>query len=127
EYEAPCDGTVMEIFCRAGDILPSGGPFLRVETADESLKHLRASDTSEPVRKASGSSTVSSVVQEVEPPAEERPPENASQSVPSRSVGIIWTPRAQKLARENGLNPETIFDIAGTGPGGRVSGDDVVT
>lgn len=38
---------------------------------------------------------------------------------------VIWTPRATKLAQEAGLDPATITDIEATGPGNRVSGDDV--
>ncbi|HEY4990050.1 MAG TPA: E3 binding domain-containing protein, partial [Opitutaceae bacterium] len=36
-----------------------------------------------------------------------------------------WTPRATKLAVEAGLDPAKITDIEATGPGGRISGDDV--
>ena len=45
DFEAPCDGTVVEVQGRAGDILPSGAPFLRIETADGSLKHLRVKES----------------------------------------------------------------------------------
>jgi pyruvate/2-oxoglutarate dehydrogenase complex dihydrolipoamide acyltransferase (E2) component len=38
---------------------------------------------------------------------------------------LVWTPRATKLIEEAGLAPERITDIQATGPGGRVSGDDV--
>jgi pyruvate/2-oxoglutarate dehydrogenase complex dihydrolipoamide acyltransferase (E2) component len=38
---------------------------------------------------------------------------------------LVWTPRAAKLAQEAGLDPAKITDIEATGPGGRVSGDDV--
>jgi len=30
DFESPCDGSVVAVFCRAGDILPSGAPFLRI-------------------------------------------------------------------------------------------------
>ncbi len=40
EFEAPCDGTIDTVQARAGDILPSGAPFLRILTADISLKNL---------------------------------------------------------------------------------------
>lgn len=36
-----------------------------------------------------------------------------------------WTPRALKLVQEAGLDPATITDLSATGPGGRISGDDV--
>jgi pyruvate/2-oxoglutarate dehydrogenase complex dihydrolipoamide acyltransferase (E2) component len=38
---------------------------------------------------------------------------------------LQWTPRATKMAQEAGLDPATITGIEATGPGGRVSGDDV--
>ncbi|MEZ0215513.1 MAG: biotin/lipoyl-containing protein, partial [Rariglobus sp.] len=34
EFEAPCDGTIEAVQARAGDILPSGSPFLRIRTTD---------------------------------------------------------------------------------------------
>src|SRR5690606_26935724 len=120
EYEAPCDGTVREIFCRAGDILPSGDPFLRVETADESLKHLQAS-ASAPAQKVAVSGAAA-IVREVSRTAEEpRPakaPGRAAAQAPVKA-GPQWTARAQKLVREKGLDPDAIVDIEATGPGGR--------
>ena len=41
EFEAPCDGHVQAVVARAGDILPSGSPFMRIETGDESLRQAR--------------------------------------------------------------------------------------
>jgi len=123
EYEAPCDGVVKEIFCRAGDILPSGGPFLRVETADEALKHLQATDQPAEAKKTATAAALSTVT------PREAPVRKEPVSVPlstGASAKILWTPRAQKIARERGLTPEAITDIVGTGPGGRISGDDVV-
>ena len=45
DFESPCDGTIVAVSGRAGDILPSGAPFLRIETADGSLKHLQVKET----------------------------------------------------------------------------------
>src|SRR5208283_688564 len=45
DFESPCDGLVVAVLGRAGDILPSGAPFLRLETADESLRHLEVKET----------------------------------------------------------------------------------
>ena len=42
-----------------------------------------------------------------------------------RTTTLVWTPRAIKLAQEAGLDPAKITGIEATGPGGRVSGDDV--
>lgn len=97
EFESPCDGTVRAILVAGGDVKPAGAPFLQIETADESLRHLAA--------KAS----VAAVA-----PAAAKP-----------AVAVIWTPRATKMAQEAGLDPTTLVGIEATGPGGRVSGDDV--
>jgi pyruvate/2-oxoglutarate dehydrogenase complex dihydrolipoamide acyltransferase (E2) component len=41
EFECPCDGLVQAVFAAAGEVKPSGSPFLRIETADASLRHLQ--------------------------------------------------------------------------------------
>jgi pyruvate/2-oxoglutarate dehydrogenase complex dihydrolipoamide acyltransferase (E2) component len=96
EFEAPCDGTVQAVLVAAGDVQPAGAPFLRIETADASLRHLEA--------KAGAAA----------PAAAAKP-----------TAAPVWTPRATKLAQEAGLDPATLTGIEATGPGGRVSGDDV--
>jgi 3-oxoacyl-(acyl-carrier-protein) synthase III len=111
DFEAPCDGTVIAVQGRAGDILPSGAPFLRIETADESLKHLQVKDAGQTVVSQVGPAAVVTAT----PPASGLPP----------PTSVQWTPRALKLAQDAGLDPATITDLAATGPGGRVSGDDV--
>jgi len=98
EFESPCDGTVRSIHVRPGEARPSGAIFLQIETSDASLQHLK------------------SKLGLVTAPA-------PAQAAPS---GVhIWTPRATKLAQEAGLDPAKLTDIEATGPGGRVSGDDV--
>jgi len=117
EFEAPCDGVVEAIQARAGDILPSGSPFLSIQTGDISLKHLTA-------KPESGN-------RKPEPPAAVSVPAAAVSPVPvpsgpQTSVSALqWTPRAAKLAQDAGLDPATLTGIEATGPGGRVSGDDV--
>ena len=44
EFEAPCDGILRELKVRAGDIVPSGSPFMQIETSDISLKHLETKE-----------------------------------------------------------------------------------
>jgi pyruvate/2-oxoglutarate dehydrogenase complex dihydrolipoamide acyltransferase (E2) component len=95
EFESPCDGTIRAIHVHPGEARPSGAIFLQIETADPSLEHLR-----------SKSGLVA-----------------AAPAAPAAAA--IWTPRATKLAKEAGLDPEKITDIEASGPGGRVSGDDV--
>jgi 3-oxoacyl-(acyl-carrier-protein) synthase III len=134
DFESPCDGTVVAVQGRAGDILPSGAPFLRVETVDGSLKHLQLKETgvrSQKPVKASGPATpvtTSSAVAVASPVAAVQVSAASNRPIssgPAPKSEIPWTPRATKLAREAGADPGTILDIQATGPGGRVSGDDV--
>lgn len=97
EYEAPADGTVLALPVKPGEVLQSGALFLKLETEDATLRHLE-----------------SKIGAAVEAPT-------AAKS----AAELTWTPRAAKLALEAGLDPATLTDIEATGPGGRVSGDDV--
>ncbi|AWI10576.1 beta-ketoacyl-ACP synthase 3 [Ereboglobus luteus] len=117
EFESPCAGVVREIFGRAGDIMPSGAPFLRMETSDETLKHLQA--TGNPAVPAPAPKTTPAPAKPATPP-----PPAPVKSAPA-ATAVQWTPRAIKLVQEAGLNHTAITDITPTGPGGRVSGDDV--
>jgi pyruvate/2-oxoglutarate dehydrogenase complex dihydrolipoamide acyltransferase (E2) component len=100
EFESPCDGVIRTVSAREGDTLDSGQLFCQIETADESLRHLAAKGVASP---------------------------GAPAAAPAKpAVALVWTPRATKLAHESGLDPSTITDIEATGPGNRVSGDDVV-
>lgn len=120
EFEAPCAGIIRAALCRAGDVVPSGSPFLQIETTDESLRHLAA--------KGSG---VRSQKPGDEAPAQAKAPASAVSAVALESKiqnpksKIQWTPRAAKLAQDAGLDPALLVGIEATGPGGRVSGDDV--
>ena len=115
EYEAPCSGVLSELKVRPGDIVPSGDPFMRIETDDESLRHLETKDG-----EARLPAVPSTPVED--PPTAPVPPVRPVVEV---SAGPQWTPRATKIAKAAGVDPATITDIAGTGPGGRVSGDDI--
>ncbi len=96
EFESPCEGTVRAINVHPGEAKPSGAIFLQIETSDASLLHLKSK---------------SGLVAAAAPAA--------------TAAAAIWTPRATKMAREAGLDPEKITDVEASGPGGRVSGDDV--
>lgn len=117
EFEAPCDGVIEAVQARAGDILPSGAPFLRIQTADISLKNLQIKGETAPAK----------VVAPVPAPAISAAPASRSEAKPAAPAagGLQWTPRAAKLAQEAGLDPATLTGIVATGPGGRVSGDDI--
>jgi pyruvate/2-oxoglutarate dehydrogenase complex dihydrolipoamide acyltransferase (E2) component len=95
EFESPCDGVVYAVRGKPGATMTSGETFVQIETADESMRHLASSTAAKPGAAAAA------------------------------GAAIVWTPRAIKLAQEAGLDPTAITDIAATGPGNRVSGDDV--
>lgn len=96
EFESPCDGVVRGLAAKAGVTMRSGETFCQIETADESLRHLESKAASP-----------------------------AAATAPRVAAAVIWTPRATKIAQEAGLDPSKITDIEATGPGNRVSGDDV--
>ncbi len=104
EYEAPGGGLVLALPVKLGEVLQPGALFLKLETEDGSLRHLESKTGAEaPVTVAKAKATATAAA----------------------AAALIWTPRALKLAQEAGLNPETLIGIEATGPGGRVSGDDV--
>ncbi len=123
EGEAPCDGVVKVVHCRAGDIIRSGDLFLSIETADESLRHLESK----------GGASLPSAAPAQAPVVPKPAAPAAAQAATPRPVaapasaaagGLLWTPRASKLAQEAGLDPASLGGIAGTGPGGRITGED---
>jgi pyruvate/2-oxoglutarate dehydrogenase complex dihydrolipoamide acyltransferase (E2) component len=99
DFESPADGTIIAVNGKPGEVKSSGQSLFRMETADASLRHL------EVVAGAAGPGPGS--------------------AAPATARALIWTPRALKLAQEVGLDHAKILDIEATGPGGRVSGDDV--
>lgn len=103
DFESPSDGTILEVKGAKGDVKTSGQALFRMETADETLKHLQVVGAGTPAA--------------VQPAGTSNPK--------PQTVNLVWTPRAIKMAQEAGLDHATITDIEATGPGGRVSGDDV--
>ena len=112
EYEAPCDGTLVAFHCRAGDIVESGKPFLRISTSDKSQQHLIVQDAATPPTPAPA-------------PAHPQSKPSPTPFAPAQAGALQWTPRALKLAQDAGLDPAHITGITCSGPGGRVSGDDI--
>jgi pyruvate/2-oxoglutarate dehydrogenase complex dihydrolipoamide acyltransferase (E2) component len=103
DFESPAEGVIVAVNGLPGDVKSSGQSLFRMETADESLRHLE----SRGARSEAGGQV----------------PDTSSLK-PQASI-LVWTPRAIKLAQEAGLDHATITGIEATGPGGRVSGDDV--
>lgn len=104
DFESPADGTILEIKGGKGDVKRSGETLFRMETVDQSLQHLATATARHDAEAAA----------------------QAAPAVPAATPKAhVWTPRAIKMTQEAGLDHAKIFDIEATGPGGRVSGDDV--
>ena len=118
DFESPADGTILEVKAAKGDVKSSGQTIFRMETADQSLQHLALATAKHDAEVAAHAAhrVVGSG------PAATSPATVAPSSV---LRALVWTPRALKLAQEAGLDHGKITDIEATGPGGRVSGDDV--
>lgn len=101
EFESPCDGVVRSVPAQAGQTLASGQLFCQIETSDESQRHL--------ISKTGAVTTAAP----------------AAATAPKPAAALVWTPRAIKMAQEAGLDHTKITGIQATGPGNRVSGDDV--
>ena len=127
DYDAPCSGVVKVVFPRVGDVLPAGEPFLRVETDDASLAHLKVTEELAEASTPAASRPAEHVITKAAS-VSVKPPARPSAGIQTKSApsGPIWTPRALKIARENNFEVDAITDIQGTGPGGRISGDDIL-
>lgn len=101
EFESPCDGVIHAVAAKGGQIMQSGDLFLQIETSDPSMAHLK-------------SKTATAAPAAPAPTAAAKP-----------AGAVVWTPKATKLAQEAGLDPAKITDIEATGPGNRVSSEDV--
>ena len=97
DFESPAEGTITTVSGKPGEVKSSGQSLFRMETADLTLKHLEV------------------VAAKTDATTDHGP----------RTTNLVWTPRAIKLAQEAGLDSAKITGIEATGPGGRVSGDDV--
>ncbi|MBA4138373.1 MAG: hypothetical protein C0518_13775 [Opitutus sp.] len=108
DFESPADGKILEVHGNKGDVKSSGQTLFRMETADQSLQHLAIATAQHDAAAAASQA-----------------PQAAASAAPAAGKALVWTPRAIKMAQEAGLDHATITDIEATGPGGRVSGDDV--
>lgn len=106
DFESPAAGTILEVKGAQGEVKRSGDTLFRMETADQSLQHLAIATAKHDAAVASHAAP-------------------AAPAAAASGKALVWTPRALKMAQEAGLDPAKISDIEATGPGGRVSGDDV--
>ena len=105
EVPSSIDGVVTEILVQPGDTIAVGQPILEVEAEEAEAPVAEAEEAAPPP-----------IVQEREPaPVEASPALTPDAPVPA-------APSTRRLAREIGVD---IAQVQGTGPGGRISSDDV--
>ena len=113
EMESPADGFVKHIFAKIGQTLPVGEPMIVLGDKDETVPQsfidsLTAAPLAAPATQTQTAAPASSDIQQ--PQTEE---------VEGK---IIASPRAKKLAKDLGID---LSAITGTGPGGRITEEDV--
>ena len=114
ELPTPYAGTVLELHAKEGDTVPVGAPLLTVGEAGERPVAEAPAGTGS----ADAPRTAAPVEQAPAAPAGDPPrePEQASRRRP------LATPRTRRLARELGVD---LAAVRGTGPGGRITDEDV--
>ena len=115
EVPSSVDGTVTGILVQQGDTIAVGQPILEVE-AGEAPAAEEAPPAPAPVEEPPPQE------QAVAPVAEETPPEPAPIPTSADGPPVPAAPSTRRLAREIGVD---IAQVQGTGPGGRISTDDV--
>ncbi len=116
EVPSSVDGTITEILVQQGDTIAVGQPILEVEGAAAP-----AAEEAPPAPAPAEEPTLAPIPQEpaTTPVVEEAPPAPA----PTSTDGPVpAAPSTRRLAREIGVD---IAQVQGTGPGGRISIDDV--
>ncbi len=115
EVAAPVDGTILRINAREGDLVDAGAVLALIgaegETVESGSGHGSAKPTPAPQIQA-------------EAKAETKAAEPSAPAVPSENGhGAKVSPVARRVAAEKGVDLEA---VAGSGPGGRITKDDVL-
>jgi pyruvate dehydrogenase E2 component (dihydrolipoamide acetyltransferase) len=111
EVESPAAGFVKVLLVEAGTTLPVDAPVLVLGKKDEDVPRDFIDSLKGPAPAAAA--------QQQQPPEQQQP----AKAVPAPAPGkVIASPRAKRLAAELGVDLAT---VTGTGPGGKITEDDV--
>ena len=121
EFESYADGVVQAILVSAGTTVPVGEPIAVVgdaaevaAPADEPAAGVEPAVADEPAEQPSAA---------IPMPAAADPMPVADEAAPEADAPVRASPVARRIADERGVS---IADVVGTGPGGRVTRDDVI-
>jgi len=122
DIPSPAAGTIGELRVKVGDLVSLGSPILLLDTGGTDVELPPLGDQQEPPEEIPEAAVVPVVP--VVPAAEGGPPVTAVEAGPPADFdGVHAGPGVRRLARELGLDLTT---LAGTGPKGRITKDDVI-
>ncbi len=114
EFESTAEGVLRQILVSEGDATAVGRPIAIVGAADEEIPDAVQQDTEAPQEADEEPKSIP-----LPPPATEAP----SEAPPAADQEVRASPVARKIAEERGID---LAKLAGTGPGGRITRDDVL-
>ena len=118
EVPSSVEGKITEVLVKAGDKAKVGDVIIKVETTAAAEKEKPAPPTSETKKEPGVESTVEKKKEEPVLPG----PSKVDQQPPLTRGSAPAAPSVRRIAREIGVD---INEVKGTGPGGRISMDDV--
>ncbi|TVR22202.1 MAG: dihydrolipoyllysine-residue succinyltransferase, partial [Ilumatobacter sp.] len=115
EVPSPVAGTVLEIRAEEGDTVDVGAVIAVVGDSEDA----EAADEPEPESEPESAESA-------EPEPEPEPADEPDESAPAPSTSgdnRLLSPVVRRLVNEHGIDPS---DVTGTGPGGRITRDDIL-
>jgi len=130
EVPAPLEGTVTEVLVKVGDQLAVGQTIVRLDAGEAPVAETAETTTSAPEGKEQAVVASVALPQPTEVPEPQRIVDvhkaviefPAARVKPEIGPSVPASPSVRRLARELGVD---ILDVVGSGPGGRISRDDV--
>ena len=128
EIPSPASGILKEILVPEGETVPVGTPLAIIETEGESTETAQEAPPAETAAapEAPAETPPAEEAKETEPaaPVAETPaPEKAPAPVEDKR---FYSPLVRSIAKKEGISPEELARIPGTGKGGRVTKKDIL-
>ncbi len=118
-------GVVVEFLFNEGDTVNVGDVVSRIETDASKAKVVTGTSGAKQEKKAEGTSEPKSVEKEV--PVAEAQPENEAQPANGKSEAGFFSPLVMNIASKEGVTMEELTTIKGTGIGGRIRKQDILS
>jgi len=123
EVPSPCDGTIKEILIKKGEDVKIGQVVMRIDEGKVSGVAKAAPEAApQPAPPVSAAAAKENAHPAVAPTVYVAPAQTVTTVLPETPVDIPAAPSVRRFAREIGIN---IAQVPGSGPGGRISIEDV--